>query len=205
MRIMIVDDHAVVRGGIRRLLSQIAEVEIRETAGSTDAVRTCRDWKPEVIVLDVNLDGESGIDAISSLKTASGGGAVVIFTMYSDPVHCYRAIRSGAAGYVCKSDPADTLLTAIERAAEGKTYFENCDLGNIAINHSIFERSVEKLSKREQEILDRLAEGKALVEIADELGTAYKTVTNTCSRVRDKLGLNRMSELVRYAIENAKK
>lgn len=202
MKILIVDDHAVVREGARRLLATIPDAEIIEAATAQEALASFRKDAPHVVVLDINLTRSSGLELLQRLKAEEKSARVVMFTMHSEPGYAVRALRAGASGYVSKSAPASELVTAVKRVAAGERYVDRDLASELAFAASSPEDPMQKLTNREVEILRLLGDGKSLTEIAGTFGIAYKTVVNTCSRVREKLGLERTIDLVRISIES---
>jgi DNA-binding NarL/FixJ family response regulator len=201
MKILIVDDHAIVREGVRRLLGTLPHAEIFEAATMHEALAACRTRKPSIVILDINLDTSSGLELLQRLKGEDRSLKVVMFTMHAEPSYATRAIRAGAAGYVSKSAPADELIMAVKKVAEGQRYIDHELANDLALTPS-GEDPLSSLSNREVEILRLLGEGKSISEIAQVFGIAYKTVANSCSRLKEKLGLDRTADLIRLSIEN---
>lgn len=202
MRILIVDDHVIVREGIGRLLAALDPVEIVEAETTHQAMALFRKLRPDVVVLDINLRDGSGLELLRRMRQEDPRARVVIFSMYSDVVYATSARRAGALGYVSKSASSDQLLLAVRRAARGDTYVDTAIAGEIALTAMSPAEHTNQLSNREVEILRMLADGKSLSDIADTLGVAYKTVANTCTRIKEKLGVDRTADLIRFAIEN---
>ncbi len=201
MKILVVDDHAVVREGIRRLLATIAGAEIHEAATAQDALTLSRSVSPDVIVLDINLDGSSGLELLRRLKADNVAARIVMFTMHSEPSYAMRALKAGAAGYVSKSAEAGELVTAVKKIASGDRYLDRTMASELVFSAAFTEDPLHKLSNREVEILRLLGEGKSLAEIASTFGIAYKTVANSCSRLKEKLGVERTADLIRLSVE----
>jgi DNA-binding NarL/FixJ family response regulator len=201
MKILVVDDHAVVREGIRRLLSTISGAEIHEAATAQDALTLSRSINPDVVVLDINLDGSSGLELLRRLKTENVAARIVMFTMHSEPSYAMRALKAGAAGYVSKSAEAGELVTAVKKIASGDRYLDRSMASELVFSSAFTEDPLHKLSNREVEILRLLGEGKSLAEIAATFGIAYKTVANSCSRLKEKLGVERTADLIRLSVE----
>src|SRR5690606_2162285 len=191
MKILVVDDHAVVREGIRRLLATISGAEIHEAATAQDAMTLSRSVNPDVVVLDINLDGSSGLELLRRLKAENVASRIVMFTMHSEPSYAMRALKAGAAGYVSKSAEAGELVTAVRKIASGDRYLDRSMASELVFSSAFTEDPLHKLSNREVEILRLLGEGKSLAEIAATFGIAYKTVANSCSRLKEKLGVER--------------
>jgi two-component system invasion response regulator UvrY len=199
MKILVVDDHAVVREGVRRLLATISGAEIHEAATSQDAMALSRSVNPDVVVLDISLDGSSGLELLRRLKAENGAQRVVMFSMHSEPGYAMRALKAGAAGYVSKSADAGELVTAVKKIAGGDRYLDRSVANELVFSAST-DDPLRKLSNREIEILRLLGEGKSLGEIADTFGVAYKTIANTCSRLKEKLGVERTADLIRLSV-----
>ncbi|MCC7251130.1 response regulator transcription factor [Hyphomicrobium sp.] len=201
MKILVVDDHAVVREGIRRLLATISGAEIHEAATAQDAMTLSRSVNPDVVVLDINLDGSSGLELLRRLKAENVAARIVMFTMHSEPSYAMRALKAGAAGYVSKSAEAGELVTAVKKIASGDRYLDRTMASELVFSSAFTEDPLHKLSNREVEILRLLGEGKSLAEIAATFGIAYKTVANSCSRLKEKLGVERTADLIRLSVE----
>ncbi|MDQ8698026.1 response regulator transcription factor [Hyphomicrobium sp. LHD-15] len=201
MKILVVDDHAVVREGIRRLLATISGAEIHEAATAQDAMNLSRAINPDVVVLDINLDGSSGLELLRRLKAENVASRIVMFTMHSEPSYAMRALKAGAAGYVSKSAEAGELVTAVKKIASGDRYLDRSMASELVFSSAFTEDPLHKLSNREVEILRLLGEGKSLAEIAATFGIAYKTVANSCSRLKEKLGVERTADLIRLSVE----
>ena len=188
----------VVRDGVRRLIAPLQPEAIAEAETPRDALDAFRRMRPDIVILDINLRGGSGLEVLRRLHADDAKARIVVFSMYSDLVYATSARREGALGYVSKSAPSDELLTAIRRALRGETYVDCVTAAtqeNAAINVAA------RLSTRELEILHMLGEGQSLNDIASGLGVAYKTIANSSTRIKEKLGLERTSDLIRFAVE----
>ncbi|MFA5950853.1 MAG: response regulator transcription factor [Hyphomicrobium sp.] len=202
MKLLIVDDHAVVRQGVQRLLSTIQNAVISEAETADQALAAARKEPPDVIVLDINLDGASGLELLRRLKAEDIPSRVLMFSMHSEPAYASRAIKAGAYGYVCKSASAEELTAAVLRVAGGERYIDASIAGELVHTGAGSEDPLLRLTNRELEILRMLGEGKSLQGIADAIGIAYKTVANSLSRIKEKLDLERTSDLIRFSIES---
>ena len=158
-----------------------------------------RTVNPDVVVLDISLDGSSGLELLRRLKTENSAQRVVMFSMHSEPGYAMRALKAGAAGYVSKSADAGELVTAVKKIAAGDRYLDRSVANDLVFSAST-DDPLRKLSNREVEILRLLGEGKSLGEIASTFGVAYKTIANTCSRLKDKLGVERTADLIRLSV-----
>lgn len=205
MKILIVDDHVVVREGVRRLLATMPDVAVYEACNAREALDAYRKWLPEIVVLDINMDGSSGLEFLQRLRAISKAARVIMFTMHAEAGYVTRAMRAGAMGYVSKSAPADALLEAVRQVAAGETYVDR-DLARTT--DPIAPEApdpYDKLTNREVEILRLLGEGKSIAEMAKTFGVAYKTIANSCSLLKAKLGLARTADLIRLSLERRDK
>ncbi|MGQ0672619.1 MAG: response regulator [Hyphomicrobium sp.] len=201
MRVLIVDDHAVVRQGIRRVLASLPGIVAWEASNALDAMELYRLQAPDVVVLDVSLDHSSGLELLQRLIAVDRAARIVMFTMHGDAAYVARALEAGAMGYVSKGSPAEELRLAVEKAAAGQRHVAP-DLAVPATPSGTSAADpLSTLSNRELEILRLLGEGKTMGDIAVVLGLAYKTVANTSSLLKEKLGLSRTADLVRLAVE----
>ncbi len=170
-------------------------------ANSQEALAQCRSIVPDVIVLDINLNGSSGLELLRRLKSEEVPARIVMFTMHSEPSYAMRALKAGAAGYVSKSADADELVTAVKKVAVGDRYLDRLMASDLVFSSAVTEDPLHNLSNREVEILRLLGEGKSFAEIASTFGIAYKTVANSCSRLKEKLGVERTADLIRLSVE----
>ena len=202
MRILVVDDHTVMRQGILRLLGAIPEAALEEAGTAREAVLAARRDRPDVVVLDINLKESSGLELLKRMRLEWPGLRVVMFSMYAEPVYAMTARRLGALGFVSKSAQAEELVRAVRHAARGESYVDSETASALALVPTPSGEAAAQLSNRELEILRLLAEGKSLTGISETLGVAYKTVANQCTRIKEKLGLDRTADLIRFALEN---
>jgi len=203
VKILIVDDHPIVRSGLRRLLTVEPEIEVREAANGREALSVFREQQPTLVILDLNLPGVGGLEVLSRLKAIDPDARILVLSMHDDQIHVTRALQAGAAGYISKSAPADELLEAIRRVAGGHTYIEH-EIAEELVFSQIRAAShpLKELSSRDLEIMRLLAEGCTLPRIADALGLSYKTAANSCTRIKAKLGAASTADLIRIAIRS---
>lgn len=201
MKILLVDDHTVVREGVRRLLAMAIEAEIFDAHSSETARTVFRAEKPDVVVLDLNLPGGSGLDLLRRILSEEPRTRVLIFSMHSSPAYVMRAMQAGACGYVTKSASADELIEAIKKVAAGGRYLQRDLVTDLASSAVWTKGPKQQLSARELDILRLLAQGNTLSEIAAQLGVSYKTIANSCTGIKDKLMVERTGDLIRIAIE----
>jgi DNA-binding NarL/FixJ family response regulator len=201
VKVLIVDDHPIVRAGIRRLLEAEPQISVHEAANGREAMSVFRDQQPAAVILDLNLPGIGGLEVLARLKAVHPDARILVLSMHDDETHVTRALQAGAAGYVTKSAPPEELLEAIRRVAAGRTYIER-EIAEGLVFATIRASSdpLRDLSSRDLEILRLLAEGRSLSQIADTVGIGYKTAANNCSRIKAKLGAVSTADLIRIAI-----
>lgn len=205
MKILLVDDHVLVRQGVRRLLSAIPGSEIFEAATSHEALAAFRQHTPDVVVLDISLAGASGLELLKRFLIESPSAKVLMLSMHAEAIYAARAVQAGARGYISKGASAEELVNAVTRVADGKRYVEREIATDLAMKQFSGEGDLlERLTMREIEILRLLGEGKSLTSIASTLGVAYKTVANACSLMKNKLAVERTADLIRMALEMRK-
>ena len=203
MRVLIVDDHPIVASGCRALLAGDAGISILEASDAESGERAFVAEKPDVSVLDINLPTVSGFELARRILAHTASARLIMFSMNDDPVFAARAIEVGAKGYVSKSGDPNDLVEAIHEVGKGGVYLPAAIARSVAFAGPAFAQSpLSKLTSREIEILRLLSAGKSLSEIAWLVHSSYKTIANTSSIIRQKLGLRSSSELVRFAIES---
>ena len=202
MRVLIVDDHPIVRAGLRRLLAA-EPAEVREAVSGKEALRIFRGERPDLVILDLNLPEIGGLEIIRRLKTIDPAVRILVLSMHEDRIHATRALQGGAAGYVSKSAAPEELLDAVRCVAGGRTYVER-EIAEELVFSSIRGSShpLEGLSSRDLEILRLLARGRPLTQIADTLGIGYKTAANNCSQIKTKLRAGSTADLIRLAVQH---
>jgi two-component system response regulator NreC len=201
--IVLADDHAVVRSGLRLLLDQAGGLRVVSEAGDAEsALRTVLGHKPTVLVLDLNMPGElTSLEAIPKVALASPGTRVVVLTMQEDPEFARSALRAGAMGYVLKEAADSELVEAVRRAAAGETYL-NPRLGAaLAAAPPAQSGNPDDLTEREVEVLRLIALGHTNAEIAARLYLSVRTIESHRAHIQRKLRLSTRAELVRYALD----
>jgi two-component system response regulator NreC len=201
--IVIADDHQVVRSGLKMLLDAEEDLEVVAEAGDTDSVaRAVLGYKPDVVVLDLNMPGGSSLTAIPKMLSDSPKTNVVVLTMQEDPAFAREALQAGARGYVLKEAADSELVEAVRLAAEGRTYLHP-ELGaKIAAEPPTPAGPPDDLTEREVDILRLIALGHTNTEIAEQLFLSVRTVESHRARVQQKTGLTTRADLVRYALDN---
>jgi DNA-binding NarL/FixJ family response regulator len=200
MSILLVDDHAIVRDGLKRLLGGIGMTDVAEAADGRDALAMVKARPFTLIILDLNLPGLGGLELLRRIVQATRA-PVLVLSMHAEALYATRAMAAGAAGYVSKNTAPDELLAAVRRVAGGGRYIEGEIAQAMALQGAHSGEAIGQLTARELEIMRLLAIGRSLAEIAEALGVGYKTVANTCSIMKSKLGVSRTADLVRLAVE----
>ncbi|MEO8317441.1 MAG: response regulator transcription factor [Bradyrhizobium sp.] len=201
-RIMLVDDHAIVREGYRSLLQkQPRLLVVAEASDGAEAYRVYKEATPDLVIMDLTMPGLGGIEAIRRIRAWDPAARILAFTMHQNAAYAVQAIRAGAKGYVTKSSPPEELLRAIFDVLKGRTALSADIDHELALSRLDNEPSaVDVLSPREFEVLRMLLDGKTPEEIAETLHVSLKTVANTRYLTRSKLGVNSDIELVRLAL-----
>jgi DNA-binding NarL/FixJ family response regulator len=199
--VLLVDDHAVVREGYRRLLERRGDIAVvGEAANATEAHEQFISLHPQVVVMDIALPGISGIEAMRRMLARQPETRVLIFSMYEDAIFANRALQAGACGYVTKASAPNVLVEAVHMIARGKKYLsadiaQELALGTVAAGSS----AAGGLSAREFEVLRLLVQGHSLRDIAQTMGVTPKTVANHQSAIKQKLGADTAVQLLRIA------
>jgi two-component system response regulator NreC len=201
-KIVLADDHAVVRSGLRMLLEREPDLEVVAEAGDLDAARRyVRAHRPQVLILDLQMPGEPSLPAIPAIREESPDTQIVILTMQEDPAFAREALRSGAIGYVLKEAASSQLVEAVRLALAGRTYLHP-ELGaRLAAEPEKPSGPPDDLTEREVEVLRLIALGHTNGEIAAQLYLSVRTVESHRAHIHQKLRLQTRAELVRYALD----
>jgi two-component system response regulator NreC len=207
IRVLIADDHAILRSGLRMLIdAQPDMAAVGEAASAADAIRVARETKPDVVILDITMAEGGGLNAISEILKSHNAVHVLMLTMHEEPAYLRTALTAGASGYVLKKSVDADLLSAIRAVSKGRTYVDS-ELATTLIQHAIPERTrdagklLDVLSEREIQVLKLVAEGFSSREIAEQILVGVKTVETYRGRFAEKLGLKSRADIVRYALE----
>ncbi len=202
IRIVLVDDHAVVREGYRRLIEKHGDLAvIGEAADGAAAYALYKSQQPDVVVLDLRMPGQGGIETIRHVRQWDGAARILVFTMHENVAYAVQALQAGAKGYITKSSPPSLLIDAIRAVAAGRTAISP-DVGHaLAMSRIEGERTIlDDLSVREFEIFRMLAEAQSVRDIASALNLSAKTVSNYHYAIKSKLGVASDVELVHLAV-----
>jgi two-component system, NarL family, invasion response regulator UvrY len=205
IRILLVDDHPVVRQGIRTILTdRLKGAVVGEAANAEAALRQVANGGWDIVIADISMPGASGLDLIKDLKRLHPDVPTLVLSMHPAAQFARRALSAGAAGYLTKDSPPDELIAAIEDARRGRRYVGK-DAGDVLLRWAAKTMATphEALSDREYQVLRMVGSGQTVSDIARGLGLSVKTVSTYRSRVLEKLGMRTNAELMRYAIENS--
>jgi two-component system response regulator NreC len=205
-RIVVADDHAVMRAGVRALLRRQPDMEVvGEASNAAELLQRVEELSPDVVISDMRMPGEGVLEAIRTIATRWPSTHVVVFSAFDEPADAIDALRAGACGYVLKQGAEDDLLTAVKRARHGKRFVDAALAANVLADRLDDEprsdgtEPAPTLSAREQEVLDLVARGYTGPQIAQELGVRIGTVETLRHRIRTKLGLKTRAEFTRFA------
>ncbi len=203
MRILVVDDHAIVRHGFRQAAGDSYDSLVVGEANSADeALAVARRDRWDVVVMDINLPGRSGLDVLRDLRREHPRLPVVVYSMHTEEQYAVRAFRAGASAYVSKASPVEELFRAIRKVAAGGRHVSPWLAERLAQDLAGDRpRSVDVLSEREHEVLRLIASGRTTTDVAADLKVSVKTVSTYRARALEKLGLHSTADLVRYALE----
>jgi two-component system invasion response regulator UvrY len=205
IRILIADDHTILRDGLKQILRECSDMVVAgEADNGSDTLAKIREQDWDVLVLDMSMPGKSGIELIKQIRQEKPKLPILILSMHKEDQYAVRSLRAGASGYLCKDSASSLLVQAIRKVASGKLFIspavaENLVRGLVSKQE---EFSHTMLSDRELQIFQLLASGKGLTEIADQLFISVKTVSTHKTRIMQKMNLANSSELIRYAIKH---
>ena len=200
VRVLLVDDHTVVRRGLRKILESTPEIEIvGEVGDGTQAIAAATSLRPDVVLMDVSLPGLNGIEATRQIAAARPNTQVLMLSMHADEQYVRQSLAAGAKVYLLKDADDQDLVEAVMAVRRGETYFSGT-LGR-AVN-GVGDRSPEVLSPREREVLTMICSGRTNREVADMLGLSVNTIETHRKHIIEKLDLHSTAELVRYAIRH---
>lgn len=205
IRILIVDDHVLIREGLRKILKEAPDMSVVSEAQNAREVFEClKADNPDVVVLDISLPGKSGLEILKDLKQEKPDLPVLILSMHPEDRFAVRALKAGAAGYVTKESAAQDLIKAIRKVVQGRKYVSASLAEKLAfdLEASTGKALHEQLSDREYQVMCMIAAGKAVKEISAELFLSVSTVNTYRARILEKMNMKTDAELIRYAIEN---
>jgi DNA-binding NarL/FixJ family response regulator len=202
-RVLVADDHVLVREGIRKVLGFDERlVVVDEAASASDVLARLAQGGVDLLLLDLLMPGSTDVDLIERVVAAYPAVPVLVLTMHADPHIARRALQAGALGYLTKDSSSELLIDAVHHVAAGRSYVDPSLSGALIRGERVDPGPVEQLSARERQVLVALVQGRTLVEIAESLQLAANTVSTYKARLMEKLGHSSMSDLVRYALRH---
>ncbi|MFZ5908119.1 MAG: response regulator [Nitrospirota bacterium] len=203
-KILIADDHAVVREGVKHILSDMRDAVISEACNGQEVLEALRKNDYDLILLDIAMPGKDGLDTLKDIKIEKPKAKVLILSMFPEEQYALRALKSGASGYLTKESIPEELINAIRKVLRGGKYVssEFSDKLLLSLDSDAEKAAHETLSNREYQVMRMIASGKTLSEIADELFLSVKTVSTYRSRILEKMNLKNNAEIMHYAVRN---
>ena len=204
MKIFLVEDHHIMRRGLASLLTTEREAEIvGEAASGEEALNHLQTENlPDVVIMDISLPGMSGIEATRTIRTLYPKVKILVLSMYNNPTVLHEAIQAGASGYILKKSMVEELNSALDQIMEGKQFISPMVTRQLDPDHTLKQASLKSLTHREVEVFERLASGKSVKDIANELVVSIYTIYTHMNTIKSKMGIEKNQDLIRYAIEN---
>lgn len=205
IRLLIGDDHAVVRKGMKQILAETKDIVVADEAGNgREVLEKVRKSDFDMVLLDISMPGRDGLEILKELKSLKPKLPVLMLSMYPEEQYAVRSLRSGASGYLTKDSAPDELISAIRKVSSGGKYVSASLAEKLALKlgADVEKPLHEALSDREYQVMCMIASGKTVKEIGEELSLSVKTVSTYRSRILDKMRLKGNAELTRYAIDN---
>jgi DNA-binding NarL/FixJ family response regulator len=205
IRVVLADDHTIVRTGLREILADTGDIEVvGEATNGHEVMARMRELAFDVLVLDISMPGRSGIELIQQVKREKSGVRVLVLSMHSEEQYAVRALKAGASGYLTKDSAADQLVAAIRRIAGGGAYVtpETAERLALGLDAAVVGPLHSTLSDREMQVFQMIVAGKSVTEVADALSLSVKTVSTHKTRIMQKLNVTNQTELIRYAMRH---
>ena len=205
IRILLADDHAVVRKGLRRILEEEAGMKVAgEAQKGEEALSLVRSTTFDVVILDISMPGRGGLDVLRDLKAEPQAPKVIVLSIHPEEQYAIRCLRDGASAYLTKNCPPEELLLAVRTVSAGKRYITPSIAERLAsyIEDDVPRAPHERLSNRELQVLQLVGSGKQPTEIATELNLSVKTVSTYRARILEKMGMETNAQLIRYALQH---
>ncbi|MDT8316924.1 MAG: response regulator transcription factor [bacterium] len=205
IKVLIADDHPIVRQGLKQIISDSEDIAVTgEAATAQETLVGVAKNKFDVVLLDISMPGRSGIEIIKEIREDPSNPAVLILTSFPEEQYAVRALKSGASGYMVKRSAPDELVTAIRKVSTGGKYISSDLAETLAFNLETGEiKPHEKLSNREYQVMCMIASGITISGVADKLSLSVKTISTHRSRILDKMGMKTNAELMHYAVKNS--
>ena len=203
IRILLADDHAIIRDGVKQILADTGDLVVGgEAASGAEALKMVAEQDWDLVILDISMPGKSGLEVLKLIRQSKPRVPVLIFTMHPEQQYALRALHAGASGYLTKESDGEVLIAAIRKVASGRIYFTE-NVAELLVREQMpkaHQLSHTNLSDREFQIFEKLVSGVRLTDIAAELNLSIKTISTHKSRIMQKMKMSNDAELVRYAI-----
>lgn len=205
-RILIADDHTIMRDGLKQILADYSDIQVAGEAGDgTEALQKIRQQEWDIVILDMSMPGKSGIELLKQIKTEKPALPILVLSMNKEEQYAGRALKAGASGYLCKDSASSQLVCAIRKVAAGGIFISPEAAEKMALRTIVTKSDAPPhtlLSDREYQIFELIIAGKGVTEMADILSISVKTVSTHKTRIMQKLSRPTVAELVRYAMEH---
>jgi two-component system invasion response regulator UvrY len=203
MKVLLVEDHPIVRAGVGRLLQERPQMQVIEAETAAAGLAAVGAQAPELVILDLNLPDARGLDVLKEIKGQSNSPRVIIFSMYEEPAFISAAMEAGAAAYVSKNDDPDALLEALDAVLAGQAYLSRSVAQKLALARLSGAPAdpLAALTERERELVGLLATGQSLAEVAGAMKVSYRTAAELAARLRGRLALRTNAALIKFAVE----
>lgn len=205
MKIIIVDDHELIREGLKKVVTKESDIEVMgEASNSVELFELLAKYEVDIVILDISLPGRSGLDLINDIKTQAPKAKILILTIHPEDRFAVQALKAGASGYITKSNASRLLVSALHKISNGGKYITDTLAELLAADLELdYEKPLhESLSTRELEVVRLMAEGKAVRDIAEILSISANTVASYRARILEKMRMKTNAEIIRYAVEN---
>jgi DNA-binding NarL/FixJ family response regulator len=200
-KLLIIDDHSIVRAGVRRLLASSPDIECLDATTGEQALDLVASKPIALAVLDLNLPGLGGVELIRCLLAARPALRILVFSTHTEHIYIARSLEAGALGYLSKNAAPEELMCGLRALQAGRTYIETELAEEFGAGQPPGDTYLRALTSREMEVMRLLARGRSLTQISGALGVAYKTVANTCTHIKEKLGVTQTADLIRISLE----
>jgi len=204
LKVLVADDHPVIREGLKRLIMQTRDMQVvGEASNGPEVLNLNRRLHPDLIILDISMPGRDGLDILKQLKSLSPRLPILVLSQHPEDHYALRALRAGASGYLTKESASTELITALRKVAGGRKYVSATLAEKLAteVNHHGEKTPHELLSDREYEVLCLLGKGKTVSRIAEDLSLSVKTISTYRARILVKMNMTNTSELIRYVVQ----
>ena len=207
IRVLVADDHMIVRTGIRHVLESESDIEVvGEAGGGSEAISLASELRPDVVVLDISMPDQSGLEVAARLRSGAGATRVLILSMHDNAEYVLESVRAGAHGYLLKDTAATELRNAVRAVCRGESYFSPPVASRLTAavraEHNNSHSGLEQLTSRERQVLLGIVQGRTNKQIAADLGISHRTVETHRESLMRKLQIHTVAELTRFAIEN---